>query len=104
MQRLSSRAMASMPEVHWNKQTPKAMAMSTMTDQAEFCEVPQSQLPDRILSFMENNDLPVFIDKKKCNIKEKKTAPCLKSQRTKAKMAPMRTGKMNCDLRELKVK
>ena len=71
--------MASMPEVHWNKQTPKAMAMSTMTDQAEFCEVPQSQLPDRILSFMENNDLPVFIDKKKCNtIKFRTSRPEIK--------------------------
>ena len=67
MQRLKSRAMASMPDVQWNKHTPNATHISTMTDQAEFCEVPQSQLPDRILSFMENNDLPVFIDKKKCN-------------------------------------
>ena len=62
--------MASMPDPSWNKNAQKSAAISTMTEQQheeEFCEVPQSQLPDRILSFMENNDLPVFIDKKKCN-------------------------------------
>jgi len=29
--------------------------------------VPEIELPDRILAFMENNDLPVFINKKQYN-------------------------------------
>ena len=55
-----------MPEHSWKKNAQKS-EVTTMMGQEEFCEVPQSDLPDRILSFMENNDLPVFIDKKKCN-------------------------------------
>ena len=32
-------------------------------NEQEFCEMPESQLPDRVLMFMEKNDLPVYIDK-----------------------------------------
>lgn len=75
MQRLSLRA-----GVPVERLAQKASATaSTMTGEEEFCEVPQSELPDRILAFMENNDLPVFIDKKKCNtIKFRTSRPEMK--------------------------
>ena len=49
------------------KNSKREAGTGTIDQEEEFCEVPESQLPDRVLSFMENNDLPAFVDKKKCN-------------------------------------